>query len=74
LGETAEIQLTKKKQSTFFSKKLTVEHVYDTLDKMAKTTGSGAVDTKMAVFAACSLTHPLKRQSTLFAQSPATCG
>ncbi|MGD6932824.1 MAG: ATP-dependent DNA ligase [Candidatus Bathyarchaeia archaeon] len=51
LGETAEIQLTKKKQSTFFSKKLTVEHVYDTLDKMAKTTGSGAVDTKMAVFA-----------------------
>ncbi|XHH10323.1 MAG: ATP-dependent DNA ligase [Candidatus Bathyarchaeia archaeon] len=51
LGEAAEIQLAKKKQSTFFSKKLTVEHVYETLDKMAKTTGSGAVDYKMAVFA-----------------------
>jgi len=51
LGQTSEIQLTKKKQSTFFSKTLTVEHVYETLDKMAKTTGSGAVDTKTAVFA-----------------------
>ncbi len=52
LGEAAEIQLAKKKQATlFFSKKLTVEHVYETLDKMAKTSGSGAVDTKMAVFA-----------------------
>jgi DNA ligase-1 len=51
LGQTAEIQLTKKSQSTFFSKKLTVEYVYETLDKMAKTTGSGAVDTKTAVFA-----------------------
>ncbi len=51
LGEAAEIQLAKKKQSTFFTKTLTVEHVYETLDKMAKTTGSGAVDTKMAVFA-----------------------
>lgn len=51
LGEAAEIQLAKKKQATFFSKTLTVEHVYETLDKMAKTTGSGAVDTKMAVFA-----------------------
>ena len=51
LGQTAEIQLAKKKQSTFFSKPLTVEHVYETLDKMAKTVGSGAVDLKMAVFA-----------------------
>jgi DNA ligase-1 len=51
LGQTAEIQLAKKKQSTFFSKTLTVEHVYETLDKMAKTTGSGAVDMKTAVFA-----------------------
>ncbi|MDR2203451.1 MAG: ATP-dependent DNA ligase [Nitrososphaerota archaeon] len=51
LGQVAENQLTKKKQSTFFSKTLTVEHVYEALDKMAKTTGSGAVETKMAVFA-----------------------
>jgi len=51
MGQVAEIQLTKKKQSTFFSKILTVEHVYETLDKMAKITGSGAVDTKITVLA-----------------------
>lgn len=49
IGETAEKQLKQRKQSTFFSKKLTVERVYETLDKMAKTSGSGAVDTKMAL-------------------------
>jgi len=49
IGETAEKQLQKRKQSTFFSKKLTVERVYETLDKLAKTSGSGAVDTKMAL-------------------------
>ncbi len=49
IGETAEKQLSKRKQSTFFSKKLTVERVYETLDKLAKTSGSGAVDTKMAL-------------------------
>jgi DNA ligase 1 len=49
IGETSEKQLSKRKQSTFFTKKLTVEHVYETLDKLAKTSGSGAVDTKMAL-------------------------
>ena len=49
IGETAEKQLSVRKQSTFFSKKLTVERVYETLDKLAKTSGSGAVDTKMAL-------------------------
>jgi len=49
IGETAEKQLKQRKQSTFFSKKLTVERVYETLDKLAKTSGSGAVDTKMAL-------------------------
>lgn len=49
IGETAEKQLKQRKQSTFFSKKLTVERVYETLDKMAKTSGSGTVDTKMAL-------------------------
>jgi DNA ligase-1 len=53
IGETAEKLLAKRKQSTFFTMKLTVEHVYETLDKMAKTSGSGAVDTKMALL--CSL-------------------
>jgi DNA ligase-1 len=49
IGETAEKQLSKRKQSTFFTKTLTVERVYETLDKLAKTTGSGAVDSKMAL-------------------------
>ncbi len=49
IGETAEKQLAKRKQSTFFTKILTVERVYETLDKLAKTSGSGAVDTKMAL-------------------------
>ena len=53
IGETSEKLLIKRKQSTFFSRKLTVEHVYETLDKMAKTSGSGTVDTKMALL--CSL-------------------
>ncbi|MBN1357240.1 ATP-dependent DNA ligase [Candidatus Bathyarchaeota archaeon] len=51
IGETAQKLLAKKKQTTFFQKTLTVQHVYATLDKMAKTTGSGAVDSKMALLA-----------------------
>ena len=51
VGETAQKILAKKKQSTFFQKKLTVERVYETLDKMAKTAGSGAVGSKMALLA-----------------------
>jgi DNA ligase 1 len=48
IGETSQKMLSKRKQSTFFTKKLTVECVYETLDKLAKTSGSGTVDTKMA--------------------------
>jgi DNA ligase-1 len=51
IGETAQKLVAKKKQSTFFQKKLTAERVYETLDKMAKTTGSGAVGSKMAFLA-----------------------
>jgi DNA ligase-1 len=51
IGETAQNFITKKKQVTFFQKTLTVQRVYETLDKMAKTTGSGAVDSKMALLA-----------------------
>jgi DNA ligase-1 len=47
IGEAAEISLQKRRQSTFFTKALTVEYVYEMLDKMAKTSGSGAVGTKM---------------------------
>jgi DNA ligase-1 len=51
IGETSQKLLAKKKQTTFFQKALTVQHVYATLDKMAKTAGSGAVDSKMALLA-----------------------
>ena len=51
IGETAQKFLAKKKQTTFFQKTLTAQRVYETLDKMAKTTGSGAVDSKMALLA-----------------------
>jgi len=51
IGATAQKVLAKKKQSTFFQKTLTAERVYETLDKMAKTSGSGAVGSKMALLA-----------------------
>ncbi|MEM3881418.1 MAG: ATP-dependent DNA ligase [Candidatus Bathyarchaeia archaeon] len=51
IGETAQDFIAKKRQVTFFQKPLTVQRVYETLDKMAKTTGAGAVDTKMALLA-----------------------
>jgi DNA ligase-1 len=51
IGETAQGFIAKKKQVTFFQKTLTVQRVYETLDKMAKTTGSGAVDSKMSFLA-----------------------
>jgi DNA ligase-1 len=51
IGLAAEKILAKKKQSTFFQKTLTAQRVYETLDKMAKTTGSGAVGSKMALLA-----------------------
>lgn len=51
IGETAQNVLAKKKQSTFFQKTLTAEGVYEKLDKMAKTSGSGAVGSKMALLA-----------------------
>jgi DNA ligase-1 len=51
IGETAQNFLAKRKQATFFQRTLTAQHVYETLDKMAKTTGSGAVNSKMALLA-----------------------
>ena len=49
IGETSQKQLEKRKQSAFFTKKLTAERVYEMLDKLAKISGSGAVDSKMAL-------------------------
>jgi DNA ligase-1 len=51
IGETTQKFMAKKRQATFFQQPLTVQKVYETLDKMAKTSGSGAVDLKMALLA-----------------------
>jgi DNA ligase-1 len=51
IGETAQKLITDKKQVTFFQQPLTVQKVYETLDKMAKTSGSGAVDLKLSILA-----------------------
>lgn len=51
LGETAQKFMTKKKQVTFFQQPLTVQRVYETLDKMAKASGSGSIELKTALLA-----------------------
>ncbi|RLI08759.1 ATP-dependent DNA ligase [Candidatus Bathyarchaeota archaeon] len=51
LGSAAELLLAKKAQLTFFAQPLTVERVYATLDKIAKTTGPGSVDQKIKLLA-----------------------
>jgi DNA ligase-1 len=51
IGETTQKFMAKKRQVTFYQQPLTVQKVYETLDKMAKTSGSGAVDLKMALLA-----------------------
>ncbi len=51
IGETGQKFIASKKQVTFFQEALTVQKVYETLDKVAKISGSGAVDTKMAMLA-----------------------
>jgi len=51
LGETAQKYLEKRIQATLFRQPLTVEKVYETLEKMAKTTGAGSIDTKMSLLA-----------------------
>jgi len=51
IGETAQKFISNKRQVTFFEQPLTVQRVYQTLDKMAKTSGSGAIDLKIAFLA-----------------------
>lgn len=51
IGEAAQKFIADKRQVTFFQQPLTVQRVYETLDKMAKASGSGAVDLKMALLA-----------------------
>jgi DNA ligase-1 len=51
IGETAQKFIANKKQISFFQQPLTVQKVYETLDKMARTSGSGAVDLKLSLLA-----------------------
>jgi DNA ligase-1 len=51
IGETAQKFLSNKRQVTFFQEPLNVQKVYETLDKMAKASGSGAVDLKLSLLA-----------------------
>jgi len=51
LGKTAQKFREKKTQVTFFQESLTVEKVYDTLDKMAKSTGAGSMEQKINLLA-----------------------
>jgi len=51
LGETTQKFMAKKRQVTFFQQPLTVQKVYQTFDKMAKASGSGAVNLKTALLA-----------------------
>jgi DNA ligase-1 len=47
LGQTAQRFLEKRAQQTFFHQPLTVEKVYEILDRMARATGSGSMDQKI---------------------------
>jgi len=51
IGETAQKFIGSKRQVTFSQEPLTVQKVYETLDKMATTSGSGAVDLKLSQLA-----------------------
>ncbi|MBI4258272.1 MAG: ATP-dependent DNA ligase [Thaumarchaeota archaeon] len=51
VGEAALEALNNKTQTTLFSQTLTVQTVYDTFDKVAKTTGPGSLDYKIRSFA-----------------------
>jgi DNA ligase-1 len=49
LGDVAVSSLLKKKQSSLFSKKLTAEHILESLRKVASTSGEGAIEKKVAI-------------------------
>ncbi len=47
IGKTAERILSKKQQHSLLKESLTVEKVYDTFNKIARSTGEGAIETKV---------------------------
>jgi DNA ligase-1 len=55
IGDTAGKAMVSKGQSTLFSEQMTVERVYSTFDRIAKTSGPGSQETKLRLVA--SLLH-----------------
>jgi DNA ligase-1 len=51
IGETSQKFLAEKRQVTFFQQPLKVQRVYETFDKMARASGSGAIDAKISLLA-----------------------
>jgi DNA ligase-1 len=51
IGETTHKFISKKIQSTFFKRTISVEQVHDTFTKIAKTNGLGAITIKMSLLA-----------------------
>ncbi len=51
IGLAAEQLMKSKKQTTLTEKELTVEYVYETLDRIARTAGAGSVDMKVRLLA-----------------------
>ena len=47
IGKVAEEFISKKKQVSLFPVELTLHRVYETIDKIAKTTGEGSIDAKV---------------------------
>lgn len=63
IGETAQNFLAKRAQSTLFkATPLTVENVYDTLDKMARASGGGSMEKKLSLLAGL-LTQALPKEA-----------
>ncbi|HLF05862.1 MAG TPA: hypothetical protein VI893_01580, partial [Thermoplasmata archaeon] len=49
LGKATQELVTEKRQRTLFAEQLTVEKVYETLDKVSKTSGAGSQDAKLSL-------------------------
>ncbi|MEM2521485.1 MAG: hypothetical protein QXN09_07320, partial [Candidatus Caldarchaeum sp.] len=51
VGNAAMVLLRRKPQTTLFTQELTVQDVYSAFEKIARSTGPGAVDVKMSILA-----------------------
>lgn len=51
IGDVAEYYISRKRQMTLFTSELSVKRVYDTLDKISRTTGEGSINDKIRLLA-----------------------